>query len=295
MTRGKKMILRAIGILCAAGAAVSIWELCSEVRPRVEAEGFYAKMREQVFPAGAQTGPKEGAAKSRPDRGAPDWKVLEAWNPDICGWIYSPGTAIDYPIVQGADNDWYLNHTVDQKKSMIGSIFLDSRNQADFSDDVSVIYGHHIRGGRMFTPISGYKDQRYYEEHPVMYLYTPEADYRIELFADEILDGGTGSFPFRFVDEKAREDWLEQLQADGAFRKAPKPAPEERILALCTCTYEYQDARYTVYGIMKKLEIEENENDEGRTQDERNSENNSVNAVLPDAASDSGYDGACRG
>lgn len=284
-------MLRAISGICIAGAAVCCRGLYGEWKPRMEAEGFYQDMRELAFSSEEQSGNGTGeeAGEDRETkfgRGAPDWGRLKAWNPDICGWIYCPGTVIDYPVVQGADNEWYLNRTADNKKSVVGSIFLESNNRADFGDDVSVIYGHHIRGGRMFTPISGYKEQAYYEEHPEMYLYTPEANYRVELFAGEILSGSTGSFPLQFRNEAERREWLEKIMAGGAFWGAVVPATEERILALCTCTYEYQDARYAVYGVLKKLEIDEDE--ERRIQNEKNSEHHSTGAESYDDVSHTG-------
>lgn len=294
MNRRKKWMLRILCGICAAGAAACGWGFYREWKPRTEAESFYQEMRSLAYSPDWQsrdrTGKSENSLHGVPDRGAPDWEALRAFNPDICGWIYCPGTAIDYPVVQGTDNDWYLNRTVDNRKSVVGSIFLESTNSVDFQDDVSVIYGHHIRGGRMFTPISGYKEQAYYEEHPEMYLYTPGGDYRVELFAGEILSGSTGSFPLQFQDKDKRREWMEKITAGGAFSGAVPPAAEERILALCTCTYEYQDARYTVYGILKKLEIDEDE--ERRTQDEKNSENHSTGAELSVDVSRTGNHGA---
>lgn len=288
MNQRKKRLLRVFCAICAAGAAVCGWGFYREWKPRIEAENFYQEMRSLAFSTAWQSDDRSGES-GVPERGKPDWDALRAWNPDICGWIYCPGTDIDYPVVQGADNDWYLNRTVDNKKSIVGSIFLESANSVDFQDDVSVIYGHHIRGGRMFTPISGYKEQAYYEEHPEMYLYTPKGDYRVELFAGEILSGSTGRFPLQFRDEAERREWLEKITAGGAFLGAVPPVAEERILALCTCTYEYQDARYTVYGILKKLEIDEDE--ERRTQDEKNSENHSAGAEPSDDVSRTGDHG----
>lgn len=298
MARRRCRLLYALCVLCVAGAAASGWGLYRELKPRIEAERFYAEVREQAFDRAGENGgdgtggrTQEGTGEE-PERGRPDFAALQAENPDICGWIYCPGTAIDYPVVQGKDNDWYLNHTTDQKKSVIGSIFLESRNMRDFSDDVSVLYGHHIRGGRMFTPISSYKEQRYYEEHPRMYLYTPEADYCVELFAGEILDGSTGSFPLQFQTEAERKDWIEPLLEHGAFRGAELPESEERILALCTCTYEYQDARYTVYGRLTEIGIEK---DEERSihdvEEEGNAKDHSTVFVHPDDDSVAGDDG----
>lgn len=299
MNRGKKQLLYALCVVCTLGVATCGWRIYRELKPRSEAERFYVKVREQAFPrlrenSGdiAKMSGEMRETNKVPERGRLDFDALRAVNPDICGWIYCPGTVIDYPVVQGKDNDWYLNHTIDQEKSVVGSIFLESRNRSDFSDDVSVIYGHHIRGGRMFTPISGYKEQSYYEEHPRMYLYTPEADYCVEIFAGEILDGSTGSFPLQFKDEAERRDWIGRLMGRSTFRGAELPGSEEKILALCTCTYEYQDARYAVYGRLTEIGIEEKEERSIHdVEEERNPKDNSADLMHPDDDTNTRDDG----
>jgi len=250
----KRKLLYGLCLLFLAGIGFTGFQLYKELKPRVLAEQLYEQVRNVALLEAEGSGGK--ANQSLTERGRPDFAVLKAWNPDIVGWIWSPGTDIDYPVVQGADNEYYLNRTADGVRSVIGSIFMESKNQRDFSDDLTVLYGHHIREGRMFSSLSGYKKQVYYEEHPCMILYTPEQDYRIELFAGQILDGQTGTFPLVFGDLAKRKEWLDEVLSSSTFRSQAPVAEGERLVALCTCSYEYQDARYVVYGVLRDLEEE---------------------------------------
>ena len=85
----------------------------------------------------------------------------------MIGWIYSSDTTINYPVVQGSDNAYYLKHLADGTENRNGCPFLDVQNRPDFTDDNSIIYGHHMQNGTMFADISWYEDQNYYNEHPV--------------------------------------------------------------------------------------------------------------------------------
>lgn len=247
----KQKLLCGLCLLFLAGTGFTGFRLYEELKPRVLSRRLYGQMRDAVFDeAGDSLADKTARTK-------PDFTALKAWNPDIVGWLWCPGSEIDYPIVQGVDNEYYLNRTADGVKSVMGSIFMESKNRGDFSDDLTVLYGHHIRGGQMFSSLSGYKKQDYYEEHPHMVLYTPEQDYRIELFAGQVLNGRTGTFPLVFGGPEARRVWLEELLSASAFQGGVTVAETGRIVALCTCTYEYQDARYAVYGVLRDLEEEE--------------------------------------
>lgn len=83
-----------------------------------------------------------------------NFKALQQVNPDVIGWIYSPETTINYPVVQGDDNAFYLKHLADGTENRNGCPFLDLQNRSDFSDDNSIIYGHHMQNGTMFAGIS---------------------------------------------------------------------------------------------------------------------------------------------
>jgi len=244
-------------ILCAAGVMFCGIMLYREWYPRYQAETEYQGVRDFAFagisgPDGNDESVKESAGYQTEVRRPPDFAALLAWNPDIRGWIWLPGTDIDYPVVQGRDNDYYLNHTAGGTSSIIGAVFMESKNQGDFSDEVTVLYGHHISGGRMFSPLSGYKEQSFFEQHPEVILYTPEQVYRVELFAGQILDGGSDSFVLEFSTESGRAEWLDRTLSGSPFKSPVRPEADERILVLCTCTYEYNNARFAVYGVIRE-------------------------------------------
>lgn len=258
----KRRVLCILCVFCLAGAAFCTANVLRELIPRIEAEHAYEEFRRAAFREDNNSGGKTDAidpdlqivTDGKESWRMPDWNRLQTCNPDICGWIYGPGTTVDYPVVQGTDNTWYLEHTADGEKNAAGAIFMESENRRSFEDDMSVLYGHHIRGGRMFSSVSGYKEQDYYDKHPCFYLYTPEAAYRVDLFAGNVISGEVDGFPLQFAGNEARREWIDKAVRESTFKSRTKPEDEERILTLCTCSYEYHDARFAVYGTMKKLE-----------------------------------------
>ena len=93
-----------------------------------------------------------------------DFSALQAVNPDVCGWIAMDNTEIDYPILQGSTNHIYVNTDVYGNFSLAGSIFLDSRNERDFTDAYSLLYGHHMEDHKMFGDLDLYKEKKFFEE-----------------------------------------------------------------------------------------------------------------------------------
>ena len=182
-----------------------------------------------------------------------DFAVLQTQNPDIVGWIYSEGTVINYPILQGEDNQQYLRRLYDGTKSTLGSIFLDFRNLSDFSDLNSLIYGHNIRSGQMFASLSEYRDQAYYEEHPVIWLLTPDKDYRIDLLAGLVVPSDSEVYEIYSYPEELLAG-LEYVCSESTFDPGVVDLEAvERIVTLSTCSYDYNDARYVVIGSLKEL------------------------------------------
>lgn len=102
-----------------------------------------------------------------------DFEALWEINKDVIAWIELPGTIINYPIVQGEDNEQYLRHLLDGSYHRFGTLFIDYRNAPDFTNDNTIVYGHHIKAGDMFCLLEEYREQSYYDEHPYFLLYTP--------------------------------------------------------------------------------------------------------------------------
>ena len=102
-----------------------------------------------------------------------DFASLQAINPDIVAWLRIPGV-LEYPVVRGKDNSYYLNHTVQKTYNIAGSIFLDYRNERDFSDSKNIIYGHNMKDGSMFHVLRNYQDIDFFQEHTDMEIYLPD-------------------------------------------------------------------------------------------------------------------------
>ena len=108
-----------------------------------------------------------------------DFEALQQINPDIKGWIYVPGTKIDYPVLVG---DQYLNRDMYGDRSSLGSIFTYA--DVDLQNDSLVrVYGHNMISKQMFGSIKNYSDQEFADEHAVMYLYTPERTKECQLLS----------------------------------------------------------------------------------------------------------------
>lgn len=185
----------------------------------------------------------------------PSFADLLAINEDVCGWLTLDGTKIDYPVVQGENNLTYINKDVYGNFALAGSIYLDTRNNRDFSDRYSLLYGHHMSESRMFGDLDLYKDPKFFEENSTGTLITPEGVYNLKIFACVLAPAGESSIfdpttsqtninkLMSYVQSNAmyvRQDLMDQLTREDA----------PRILSCTTCSSEYTDARTILLAIM---------------------------------------------
>lgn len=179
-----------------------------------------------------------------------DFESLLAANSDIIGWIYCEDTVINYPVLQGEDNDFYLHHTYEGDYSVAGSIFVDTTNRPGFVDSNTVIYGHHMKNGSMFASLEKWKDQEYYEEHPVMWLLTPEQDYKIVLFSCYGTSAYSDTYTVFTRPCEELNDYLDDCVWQSEFQSDIELDPEAHYVVLSTCAYMFDNARYVVHGML---------------------------------------------
>lgn len=180
-----------------------------------------------------------------------DFAALQLINPDVVGWIYIPGTDVNYPVVQGEDNDEYLYHLISGEFNSSGSIFLDAGASALFLSRNNPIYGHNMKNGTMFADMINYNSQTFYEDHPAAYLLTPEKNYKVNIFSAYTIDAWADSWQMSFTDD-AYTEWLNRLRQKSYIAADVVPSVTDRVLTFSTCTYETGDARFLVHGILEE-------------------------------------------
>lgn len=113
-----------------------------------------------------------------------DFKALREKNPDTVGWLYVGSCGISYPIVQGEDNDYYMNHTFEGTVNSSGAIIMDYRDDKYLKDWNTFIYGHNMKNGSMFGSLKKLlKDETLYDADPYIYVYLPGYIYRYKIFS----------------------------------------------------------------------------------------------------------------
>ena len=244
-------------ILLAAG--VWIYQIISEYQ---KAEREYEQLQEYVKVEKNTRDPentkpnvaeddKEG--EKQEETVTVDFAALQEINPDVVAWIRIPGV-LEYPVVRGGDNSYYLNHTVQKTYNIAGSIFLDYRNERDFSDSKNIIYGHNMKDGSMFQNLHNYADASYMQQHPNVVIYTPEKKLTYQIFAAVVYDDRhiLHSFDYAFADQ--RQAFLDSIynsrNLGNVIRDDVSVNTDSRILTLSTCMTGQDDKRFLVEAVL---------------------------------------------
>lgn len=197
---------------------------------------------------------------SSEDPGNPTLAELRQLNPDVRGWITIDATHIDYPVVQGKNNMEYVNKDVYGDFSLSGAIFLDSQNQADFSDPYNLLYGHHIANGGMFGDIVEFVDADYFSTHLTGNLYLEGGGtYAIQVFACVEADAYDGMiYQATSWKEKDISPLLDYIRETAIQYQEIGVTAEDKIVGLSTCAEAETNGRVVVFGrLMEEKQVEE--------------------------------------
>ena len=179
---------------------------------------------------------------------------LKELNPDVCAWLTVDDTHIDYPVVRGEDNMEYVNKDVFGEFALSGAIFLDSRNQTDFSDSYSLLYGNHMDNGAMFGDIVEFADQDYFNGHKTGTLYlTDNQTYQITLFACVKVDA-SDSVVYTPEAQKQGDvsSLLSHVREKAVQYRDIGVGSDDHIIGLSTCSDAETNGRVVVFGRLDK-------------------------------------------
>ncbi len=232
-------------LLCVAGiyAAYALWD---------NSKIYYAATNVQADMLKLKPTVSEGDGQA-------SFEELLAINPDVCAWVSLDNTKIDYPVLHGDSNLTYINKDVYGEFSLSGSIFLDTRNNRDFSDNYSLLYGHHMEKSAMFGDLDLYEDKTFFEQNSTGTLILPDKSYKLEIFACMLVNSGDD---YIFTPEQWQTDinGLFSYVKDNSLYvreetiKKAEQTESPKVLALSTCSSEFTDARTVILAVMESNE-----------------------------------------
>ena len=173
------------------------------------------------------------------------YEKLSSINSDYRFWLKVNNTNIDYPVVQGKDNDYYLNHDFNKDYLASGSIFMDYRN--DFENDKSIIiYGHHMRNKTMFGELANFKDESFFKENNKIKIEYKGKTYTYEIFSVYIADSSEDFLEINFNNDIEYENYINEIINKSLYKTNSTVSVDDKIITLYTCSYEFNGARTIV-------------------------------------------------
>ena len=183
-------------------------------------------------------------------------KQLQEQNTDIVGWLEIENTNINYPILQGTDNSYYMTHNYKKENSKNGSIFLDANYNWNIPSNNLLIYGHNLGNGMMFQELLKYEKESFYQEHPIIRFTTTEEDAQYEIisvFKSRVYHKSEKNV-FRyyfFLNNESEEEYNQFVKNAKNASIYPIDATANygnQLITLSTCSYYVEDGRFAVVG-----------------------------------------------
>ncbi|MDZ7835911.1 MAG: class B sortase [Alkalibacterium sp.] len=169
-----------------------------------------------------------------------------AMNSDYVGWIEVAGTRIDYPVVRGQDNEFYLEHDFYKEEHILGSIFMDYRNVGMGMDDHTILYGHYTKTGLMFADLDKYLSEEFTQNNSTIVFNDPFTDRTYEIFSVHVAPADSEYIRTSFQDDEL-EAYYEKLKASSNFPIESEFQEDQKMLTLISCNYTVDDGRVYVH------------------------------------------------
>jgi sortase B len=175
------------------------------------------------------------------------FKNIISVNPEVVGWIKIGDTRIDYPVVKTENNEYYLNHNIYKESSRAGSVFMDYRNDYEAKDLHTILYGHTMKDGSMFTDLIKYKSQEFYLKNPVINFSTLYEDLLWEIFSIYVTDTEFYYIKTDFESSYDYKVFIEKIRKRSLYNTGVTASEKDNILTLSTCSYDFKNARLVIH------------------------------------------------
>ena len=186
-------------------------------------------------------------------------KTLQETNQDIVGWLEIENTSINYPVLQGRDNEYYMTHNYKKEKSKNGSIFLNKDYDWNIPSNNLLIYGHNLNNGTMFQELLKYSDESFYKKHPTIRFTTENEDSEFEIisvFKSRVYYSSEKNV-FRYYyfinpeSETEYNDYVKNAKNASLYNINSSATYGDQLITLSTCSYHVKDGRFAV--VAKKI------------------------------------------
>ena len=175
---------------------------------------------------------------------------LQKENADVVAWIRFDHMDLSYPIMYSGDNETYLHADLNKEYSKAGTLFVDQKNQPDFSDGNTLVYGHNMKNGSMFGKLKKYKKDGFYEDNQYFTIYTNEAAMRYHIFAYYDTDETDSYYFTSYEGEEALGNLFSEFQRKSYYDTGVEVTPEDKTVTLSTCSAE--GMRFLVIGVLEE-------------------------------------------
>ena len=187
-----------------------------------------------------------------------EYKNLLNKNRKLIGWLKIDDTNIDFPVMQTSDNEYYLDHNLNQEYDRNGTIFMDKDCDVLKPSTNYIIYGHHMKSGKMFGKLDKYQDQEYCEEHKYIQFDTiyEKGTYEVMyVFRSRVYSEEEIVFKYyQFIDadgEQQFDSYMEEMASMSLFDTGVTAEYGDQLLTLSTCDYQEKNGRFVV--VAKKI------------------------------------------
>ena len=248
LRKGVSILLDIILAAALLTAAFSGYKLYQGLHTYHTAQKAYDDIRDTVIVKPVQSDDSPSGMKQI------DWDSLHEISPDVIAWIEMEDSSIDYPVVQGADNVWYLKHLIDGSYNDAGTVFMDASCSKDFTGINTVLYAHHmLNEPLMFAEIENFEDQGYYESHRRILIHTPDAEYEMYPVAGMVTTGTSEYIRLSFAGDEDYLSYIDWFVSRSTFISQETITAGDQMMMLSTCSYDVTDGRYVLIGKLVKL------------------------------------------
>lgn len=173
-------------------------------------------------------------------------------NEDFRFWLEVDNTNIDYPVVQGNDNSFYLKKDIYKNYLGSGSIFMDSRNNFE-TDENTIIYGHNMKNKTMFNNLEKFKEEEFFNANNKIRIFDKDKEYVYEVFSAYYVDPNYNYIIPNFSNKEEYNSYLKDIKNKSLFKSNIYVNSNDKIITLSTCSYEKKDTRTVVHGKLIKI------------------------------------------